>query len=438
MIKEGVSRCDFTLFLYILLPSIQFSKAFLTQPIFIINIFFNLMFLSQEDKEFISKNEDLSITDIAITLSNRKIGKERSNFILNQILGRRLSKKKIPEWYQNNEIIYPIHLSIEQASSYETAMYKTSLINKDDNYLIDLTGGLGVDFFYFAKKVQKATYVEQNTELCDIAKHNFKALGLNNYSVVNAKSEEFIEYILSADTIFIDPARRDNLGNKVFRIEDCTPNISEIQDTLISKAKKIIIKFSPMLDISSALKKLKGVSEVNIVSVDNECKEVLFVITETNKPIVYKTINIKKNMINEEFSFVYDDEIKLNIPYSNIVFKYLYEPNASILKAGAFKSISNDFNLDKLHPNSHLYSSNKLIENFPGRRFEVKNYFTPNKNNIKRYLSEINKANITVRNYPDSVSKIRKITNLKDGGDTYIFATTLEPNNKTWIICNKI
>ncbi len=397
------------------------------------------MILSPQDKEFILQNEKASVADIALSLSKGDIDKERINFLLNQIVGRQLSKRKILKWHKNGEIIYPPHLSVEQASSEDTAKFKASLIKDNDTSFIDLTGGFGVDFSYFAEKFKSATYIEQNKELCEIAKHNFIALGLNNINVVNGNSEDFLASMLDVvDVIYLDPARRGILGNRVFRIEDCSPNVIEIQELLLNKSSKIIIKYSPMLDISSALKVLDHVSDVYIVSVDNECKELLFIISKSDQPISYNAINIRKNNHKEEFSFIYENELSLDIPYTDTILRYLYEPNVSILKAGAYKTIAQRFNLNKLHPNSHLYTSDLLIEDFPGRRFEVKHSFPPNKNNLKQHLSKINKANISIRNYPMSVDEIRSTMKLHDGGDIYIFATTIQSGKKVWIICDRI
>lgn len=397
------------------------------------------MIISEADKEFIRNNESVDIFKLALQLNKSDYSKEYIDFIINQISGRNVSKKKIESWYNNEDIIYPPHLSMEQSSSETTAKYKTHFI-EDSNSLLDLTGGLGVDFYFLASSAKQATYVEQNEMLCKIANYNFKALNLNNYLIINKSGEEYLRSMQSTvDVIYIDPSRRDTKGKKVFRIADCSPNIIEIQEDLIQKASKTIIKFSPMLDISIALREVNNISEIHVVSVDNECKELILIISKSKDPLIYHTINIKGDGGMDIFRFSHTQEQESIIQYTNIICKYLYEPNASILKAGAFKSIAEHFNILKLNPNSHLYTSDTLIENFPGRCFEVKKYFNPSKKNIKELSNtNSNKANISVRNYPFSVSEIRKSTKLKDGGETYIFATTLNSGQKIWIECRKV
>ena len=393
---------------------------------------------SEADKEFIHKNESENIQKLALSLNKKYENKSNIDFILNQVYGRQISKRKIRHWYKNDDIVYPSHLSMEQSSSDITAIYKASLIDHGST-LIDLTGGLGVDFYFLSSKYSKSVYVEQNQMLCNIADHNFKALGLSNYDILNKSGEEYLNTLnYKADTIYIDPSRRDELGNKVFKIEDCSPNIIDIQDDLLKKSSNIMLKFSPMLDISLAQAEIKGINEIHIISVDNECKELVFILSKGTFENTFHTINLKKDGTKESFIFKKHEEENAQIQYSDIVNKYLYEPNSSILKAGSFKYIAKRFNLLKLHPNSHLYTSNELTEDFPGRIFEVKDYFSPNKKNIKKFVMNNKKANITARNYPHTVTEIRNKTNIKDGGDVYLFVSTLASGLKTWINCIKI
>jgi len=358
------------------------------------------------------------------------------NFALRQISGLQIAREKIPSWYKNNSVIYPVHLSMEQSSSEKTAMYKASLC--EGSTLVDLTGGLGVDFSFMSQKFEHAIYVEKQPGLVDLANHNFKALGLDNISVINDDTESFLEKMELVDFIYIDPARRSSSGRKTVLIEDCTPNIIELENIIGQKCDTAIIKLSPMLDISRALTSLNDVSEVHIVSVANECKELLFV-KNTNKVTETKfcCINITNNK-TEKYIFTRSGEESALPFFSPDIKRYLYEPNASVLKAGAYKKIALDFGLAKLHPNSHLYTSEALNENFPGRKFVVKESFTFGKKELKSKLQSIKKANITVRNFPLSVDEIRKKTSIKEGGDIYIFATTLANEEKILIIAEKI
>lgn len=401
------------------------------------------MIISKEDKEFIIINEDKDISKLALTLSKSEYSRSHAEFILNQIAGRKVSKYKIKTWYNNCEIVYPPNLSMEQSSSELTAQYKTSILGKYSSVL-DLTGGLGVDFYFLARESIKSTYIEQDSLLCKIAEHNFKALELENYTIINGSSEDYLKLIpFDERVIYVDPARRDNHGKKVFRIEDCVPNIIDIQDDLISKSSKSMIKFSPMLDISLALSSLKNIREVHVVSINNDCKELVFILSRDNltekvNDIEIHTVNIKKNGVVDIFSFMQSEEATTSILYADTLKRYLYEPNSSILKAGSFKCISTHFNVSKISPNSHIYTSDIIIDNFPGRVFEVKGCFNPTKRNIKEFVKENEKANITVRNYPMSVSQIRKTSNLKEGGDVYVFASTLNSGQKVWINCTKV
>lgn len=396
--------------------------------------------LSNNDKQLIREYEDSNISEVALHLSKSDFSKDYINFILKQIHGRQVSKAKIPLWYDNDNIIYPVSLSMEQSSSEKTAIYKLTIIGDSTQKLVDLTGGLGVDFFFLAQKVSKSIYIEQKTELCNAAKHNFKELGLNNFEVINCDSNIYLKNTLSfSDVIYLDPSRREKHGRKVFKIEDCTPNLIDIQHDLTDKSDKAIVKFSPMLDISKAIESLDNINEVHIVSVDNECKELIFVLTnkkETETINIY-TINIKKDGSLEKLVFDRDRIFKSEATFSDIA-EYLYEPNSSILKSGAFNYISELFDIPKLAPNSHLYTSDRLIDKFPGRTFRLIESFAPNKKNINGFVEKYGKANIAIRNYPMSVSELRRVYKIKDGGDLYLFATTLKSNKKIWLLCKKI
>lgn len=394
------------------------------------------MNLNPELISFVREHEKDDIRTLA--LQAKKYSHIDMESAIRQIQGRKIAKDKLPTWYGSEQIIYPKHLSLEQSSSEQTALYKASLCQ--GNSFVDLTGGLGVDFSFMSQGFTQATYVEQQTELTDIALINFETLGLTNTSVVNQDSVSYLGNMSAVDVIYIDPARRDTVGKKTVLIEDCTPNLLEIGELLEEKAtRQIIIKLSPMLDITLALKSLKGVTDVHVVSVNNECKELLFVKDKRvgERPILFHCVNIRGDK-TDTYTFTREDEESAKINYRSNVGKYLYEPNASILKAGAYKSISQTFSLDKLHVNSHLYSCDVLVEDFNGRIFLINNMLGFNKKDIKEYLSKIERANITVRNFPLSVQEIRKKTKIKEGGDIYIFATTLADERKVLLVCEKM
>ena len=395
------------------------------------------MKLTQQQEDFIRQHEDNDIRELALKLDKDKYRELDVDLLLKQISGRKTAKDKLPSWYNHDEIIYPVHLSIEQASSEATANYKASLIPDGNSTFADLTGGMGVDFAFLSQRFAQSVYVEQNRELCETAGHNFEVLGLQNVATENSTSEAYLEKMLAVDVIYLDPSRRDDTGKKVVRIEDCSPDVTKIQDLLLAKAKIVLIKFSPMLDISLAIKSLKNVSEIHVVSVENECKELLFLLSSEKDRTRYIAVNLNKNGKIEKFYFTHEEEQNAEISFAGTIGKYLYEPNASILKAGGFKSVAQQFDIQKLHVNSHLYTSDRLISNFPGRVFEVTTWFIPNKKNIKSFVSETKKANISVRNFPMSVAEIRQKTEIKEGGDVYLFATTVGNGTKVWVVGEK-
>lgn len=355
---------------------------------------------------------------------------------IQQIQGRRIAKDKIPSWYNNKGIVYPKHLSLEQSSSEYTALYKSSLV--EGTTLTDLTGGLGVDFSFLSAKFKQATYVEKQAELVKLAEHNFKALDLNNITVVNEDAVAYMDKMGKADWIYLDPARRDMSGNKTVRIEDCMPNLIEIEQLLDAKGDQVLVKLSPMLDISLVLKSLRGISDVHIVSVNNECKELLFIKNkEDNNILTYHCVNIRKNY-TDVFSYIKEQEDATQITYASQLGKYLYEPNASLIKSGAYKTVAQRYNINKLHPNSHLYTSDQYLEDFNGRGFRIELVCSFNKKNSKDYLSGMKYANIATRNFPLSPEEIKKRLKVRDGGDTYLFATTLANDKKIIIICQKM
>ena len=351
-------------------------------------------------------------------------------FLARQTEGRKIIANKLPSWAENMSILFPVKISLEQCSSEATAIYKAGLVSGES--LVDLTGGFGVDCSFLSKNFSSVDYVEQNEELCQIAEHNFAALGLN-IRVNNAESVSFLVDMPSVDCIYIDPARRDVKGKKTADLSLCSPNLLEIRDILLEKCNTLLIKLSPMFDISSALEVFPECKQVHVVSVKNECKELLLLVEggfcgETEIVCVdldeLGITSIASNLRKEK-----GEIIGYFAPKA-----YLYEPNASIMKAGLFKTVANKYNVQKLHPSTHLYTSEELVPDFPGRSFEIKRVTKVQRKEIQ----DIEKANLSIRNFPGNVADLRKKLKLKDGGDTYIFATTLNDNSKVLIITKKI
>lgn len=358
---------------------------------------------------------------------------------INQIRGKQIASEKIPLWADNPHIQYPPHLSLEQCSSQTTAQFKASLTQ--GNTLIDLTGGLGVDCAFLAEKFQKVTYIEQQENLASLAQNNFRALKLHHIEVIHSQCEDYLRHLSErADTIFIDPARRNGQGKKVVLLEECNPNIEKLLPTLIRKAKRVMVKLSPMLDINALQKALPNIADIYIVSVQNEVKEILTLHhpSEDNTSPKIHCVNLLKNGKKHTYTGALSTEATLHIDYATQTKEYLYEPFATILKAGLYKSIATDFLIEKLHPNSHLYTSQKRINNFPGRVFEITHVFSLCKADIKQIRKMAPEANIAVRNFPLKTEELRKRLKLKDGGDKYLFATTLSNNRKVIIATRKI
>ena len=394
------------------------------------------MILSPQTKKFIEehKNDDLSL----LALQAHKFAEIDMSAAITQIIGRKTMKEKVPSWSETEGLLYPRHLSLEQCSSEATAQYKTSILKKGDSF-IDLTGGLGIDCAFLSVNFIKGVYVEQQNELCEIAHNNFPLLGLNHIEIKNEDSIGYLQQTEKVSSIFIDPARRDEHGGKIVSISDCEPNAKKLAPLMLYKADTVMIKLSPMLDLSLALNDMPDTNEVHVVSVANECKELLLILN--HNPQVEKKIycvNIRKNGEIQSFNFTREQESETTCEYTSEIEEYLYEPNASILKAGAYKSIAARYKLKKLHPNSHLYTSEVEIEEFPGRSFRCNSVFSLNKKEQKAYLGDLQKANITIRNFPATVAELRKRIKLGDGGNDYLFATTLFNGKKVIIRCTKL
>lgn len=363
------------------------------------------------------------------------------SFAIDQIESRQKIKAKLPFWFQNKQLLFPSVLSAEQASSEDTARYKHNIINGKYKSICDLTGGLGIDSYYLALSAEKVTYVERYLSYCNIAKYNFNILKQSNINVVCSDSRQFIkECNEKFDAYYIDPARRGSENKRLYDLHDCEPDIIDFQRILLEKAPVILLKASPMIDITRALQDLKFVHEVHIISVRNECKELFFIINRDipSSNVLVHCVNLNNEKQSDKYTFTLEDEKKL--PQAQLVTsiqRYLYEPNLSILKAGAFKSVATSFPVNKLHKNSHLYTSEEFVNGFPGRTFMVEEIIPFSGKIIKKISESYSSANITSRNFPISSDELRKKTKIKDGGDIYIFATTLNPDKKVLIVCKK-
>ena len=448
--------------------------------------------MNQITKDFILQHQEEDVRKLAF-LGNKYPDVDMP-FALDQIQGRQMARVKLPRWASLDGIIYPPHISMEQCSSEQTALYKAELAARllhlqepetgelkrkrtggsefTQNEFVDLTGGFGVDFSYIAARLGvRSIYVERQAHLCETAKANFSLLGLGNAIVKNADGVEVLHSLAKhtregdesakdarrpLKLIFIDPARRDDAGNKVVSLQDCTPDVTLLQDEMLSVADFTIVKLSPMLDWHRAVSELKHVREVHIVSVGNECKELLLVLSA--KDIAAKrreggASNEKQNAlmvycVNDQQNFVFEENNEesavLRIATHSFVGQnsmknglYLYEPNASLMKAGCFAALSERYGVEMLAKNSHLFVCDHPIDDFPGRGFMIQAVSSMNKKELKRNLQSVTKANIATRNFPLSVAELRKRLKLKDGGDVYIFATTLSDESHVLLITRK-
>ncbi|WP_343330311.1 class I SAM-dependent methyltransferase [Polaribacter staleyi] len=389
----------------------------------------NLAILRPEVQQFITDHLKSDITKLI--LKGSPFDDITVQELANQIVAKQKSEQKLHSWFTTKNIYYPEKISIEQTSSEITANYKATLVNGTS--IIDITGGFGVDCFYFSNHFKEVTHCEINHQLSTIVKHNYQQLKKENITTFSGDGIEFIKNTKdNFDCIYIDPSRRNDLKGKVFLLNDCLPNVPENIDFLFSKTNQILIKNSPILDITSTINELKFVKEIHIVALNNEVKELLFLLEKGyENPIKIKTVNIGKKDI-QTFNFKYKEEV--TSIYSEPL-TYLYEPNAAILKSGGFHEISEQLNLFKLHQHSHLYTSKEII-NFPGRIFKIEQILNYDKKKIKKLITD-NKANITIRNFPKTVAQIRKETNLKDGGNKYLFFTTDVQNKLICISCSK-
>ncbi len=372
---------------------------------------------------------------------------------LQQIAGRQTARKKLPSWADREGIIYPPHLSMEQCSSEQTARYKAKIISRASELssetscahhtLVDLTGGFGVDFSFLAPLFEKAVYVERQEQLCELARQNFKTLGLKA-EVVCEDGEAYLHSMTHASLLYLDPARRDSQGARTYGITDCTPDVLTLLDELLEKADDVLLKLSPMLDWRKTVTDLgtAHVREVHIVSVDNECKELLVLLSRQGDGLRIFCAN-DNDILSYDDKKTSDDTLTtiadpcgIADPYQQTL--YLYEPNASIMKAGCFEEICKRYGVCQLAHSSHLFLSDHLIDSFPGRKFHILTVSTMNKKELKEKVLPLKRANITVRNFPLSVADLRKRLKLSEGGSHYIFATTLAKGNHILLVCEQL
>lgn len=391
--------------------------------------------ISKKQREFIEENKEEDINSLLLKKWDKDLD---IMFCIRQIIGRKKAKEKFP-LLLNYNLIYPDKIYLEQTSSDITANYKAELFNGQKT-IRDLTSGFGIDDIYFSKYIDKVFYHERNSELAEIAKLNFQNMGIENIEVIIGDSIQELENYSKTDIIYLDPSRRDDNKNKVFLLKDCQPNIIGLIPKLFEKADIIAIKLSPMLEINSLKQCIDNIKQVHIVSIKNECKE-LFIILEKGYigEIEYLCIDYKgdnKSIFNFHEGETQDTEF-LNIEDINRL-NYLYEPNSSIMKASGYRFISKKFNLKKLSLFSHLFLSNKDIDSFPGRKFIINEVLEFKSNGIKDLKKKFPFANISIRNFPLTVNEIRKKTDIKDGGEDYLFFTTIGKDKKIILICNKI
>lgn len=424
---------------------------------------------------FIKEHINDDVRDLALKAA-RYPDVDMANALV-QIKGYQAIKQKVPAWYACESLQFPPTLSLEQSSSEATARYKAALL---DAFLpmesrkkgVDLTGGLGVDAYFLSETFDEYVYVERQELLCQLARHNFSQLDRGQISVQCAEAEEYLRSMQPVDFIFLDPARRDDKGKKVFALQDCTPDVSALFSSLSKKCRLLMIKLSPMLDISLALRQLASVAACHVLALDNDCKELLLCCCFENdashgsldgasSEVRIHTCNLlSKRNLAQEFAFTREEESQAicrfaslgtsssaslgasvasiaSVIENSLAGHFLYEPNVALLKAGAYKILSQRFDLQKLHLNTHLYVSAVMQADFPGRVFKIVEALSPSAKETKKRLQSLQQVNVATRNYPESVETIRKKYRIKEGGQLYLFAATLADNQRVLLLCEK-
>lgn len=398
-----------------------------------------LMKLSDEEIYFIQANINQNVQQLILRHSADKLLDIRKMAV--QITARQRLRDKLPTWVANPDIIFPSAVSIEQSSSEQTARYKAKIVSDLTPYsdlLLDGTGGMGADTWALATVVKQAIYVESSPDLAQLAEHNLPQLGAMNVTVLNAQSDVVLaNRTTPVDWVYLDPARRDDRGGRVVQLENCEPNLVAWWPMLMAKSHNVLVKTSPLIDIEATLRALPGIKAVHVVAVQHEVKEVLFV--AGNDPVAADEVRVVACDLTAtgvvDFTFRRGDERTVPVGFDTPR-AYIYEPNAAVMKAGAFRVVAHRFGLAKLAPHSHLYTSDELVFPFPGRVFRLEAICKPTRAELQKLVPSM-KANLTVRNFPQSVDELRKKLGLKEGGDTYILATTLQNGDKRLLVTKK-
>ena len=361
-------------------------------------------------------------------------------FVVAQITARRQIKEKLPTWYQQEQLLFPAKIAAEQCSSEQTALYKQQLVTAEDT-LCDLTGGLGIDSYYFSRRVKQVYYIERFPSYCEVARANMATLGARNVAVLEGDSTQWLGQLPAIDVFYVDPARRGEGNKRMFALSDCEPDLTQLLPRLLAKAPRVIAKLSPMADLRQTLALLPTTQAIHILSVKNECKELLFVIgrepRESAVPI--HCVHLTKQAASDEcFVCSLEAEQQAASHLATTLRRYLYEPNASVLKAGAFKQVACQFPVEKLQVSSHLYTSDHYLDRFPGRRFEVDEVIPFHSKSCKQLAGQSLQANVTTRNFPLTVEALRKKCRIREGGDIYLFATTGPKEEKLLIRTHKV
>ncbi|MEG1584250.1 MAG: RsmD family RNA methyltransferase [Anaerovorax sp.] len=396
----------------------------------------HIIMISPANRQFIADHLEENI--YRLSLLAQRFPEVDMDFAIRQIAGKQKAKYKIPVFFNHPDIEYPSSISMEQCSSEATALYKKEICH--GKTFADLTGGFGIDSIFISPHFKNCYFIEKNRSLCDIVSRNIEVLNIHNIKVFHEEATGFLERMPPIDFIFLDPARRDEARQKVISIEQCEPNIIELKPLLLQKASKgILLKLSPMLDIKATLRIFPETKAVHVVAVNGECKELLFLLDRVPHlgEVDFHAVDIRKSGINR-YQFTYHEEQEAIPEIATKLEAYLFEPNAAVLKAGAFKSLAIHYQLKKLHPHSHLYTSDKEIEDFPGRIFKIVNSFGFGKLEIGQNLQHVTQANVAVRNFPLSAEQLKKKLKLKDGGELYLFATTVKKEKHLLIRCTKI
>lgn len=399
----------------------------------------NCSFMDLQTENYIKNHLNDDVIQLAL---NNKQSNINIQYALRQIKGYQVIKRKVPTWNIFDGLLYPTHISLEQCSSESTARFKAEeickLFNDNKFNFVDLTCGLGVDAYFISQNAEQTILIEKECELAEITRNNFRVFK-RDATVLNCESEDFLKTNTNYfDVIYIDPARRGTKGEKVVLLEDCNPNLLQLLPDLKQITKFMAVKLSPMFDIKQLISKLPGIKAIYSIGVNNECKEIFLIMDFKTQIPDINAVNISES--NGEISRLkstVEEEDVVVLSYPETLGEYLYEPFASFLKSGMYKTIANRYCVDKIHVNSHIYTSNNFIEDFPGRKFEIVETIRFGKREAKEFFEKYDKANITTRNFPMTADELRNKYKVKNGGENYVFATTIHPSTKVLICCKK-